>query len=226
MAILRRTLLSVAFASPALAARGRRRQGRAQHGQSPGAADRGRVLLAHLPALRRVRPRGAAGTQGEVDRAGQAALGVLRLPDRQGGAAGGHGGALPAGRALRRFIDTLFATQDRWAFGTGNVADALWPLAGDGGMDRTTFDRRWPTRAAGLDRRAGAGGRAALARRCHSQLRDQRQALFRGDVAPSNLLQFSAVSEGAYLVRAFPPHAHRRVQELRRTGQRGDPCRG
>jgi protein-disulfide isomerase len=40
-----------------------------------------------------------------------------------------------------RFIDTLFANQDRWVFGAGSVPDALWPLAGDAGMDRTTFDR-------------------------------------------------------------------------------------
>ena len=26
-------------------------------------------------------------------------------------------------------------------FGAGSVADSLWPLAGDAGMDRTTFDR-------------------------------------------------------------------------------------
>ena len=25
-----------------------------------------------------------------------------------------------------RFIDTLFATQDRWVFGAGSVPDALW----------------------------------------------------------------------------------------------------
>jgi len=40
-----------------------------------------------------------------------------------------------------RFIDTLFANQDRWVFGTGSVPDALWPLAGDAGMDRSTFDQ-------------------------------------------------------------------------------------
>jgi protein-disulfide isomerase len=40
-----------------------------------------------------------------------------------------------------RFIDTLFAEQDRWVFGAGSVPDALWPLASDAGMDRTTFDR-------------------------------------------------------------------------------------
>jgi protein-disulfide isomerase len=40
-----------------------------------------------------------------------------------------------------RFIDTLFENQDRWVFGAGSVADSLWPLAGDAGMDRATFDR-------------------------------------------------------------------------------------
>ena len=39
-----------------------------------------------------------------------------------------------------RFVTTLFAEQDRWVFGAGSVPDALWPLAGDAGMDRTTFD--------------------------------------------------------------------------------------
>ncbi len=39
-----------------------------------------------------------------------------------------------------RFVDTLFANQDRWVFGAGSVADALWPFAGDAGMERTTFD--------------------------------------------------------------------------------------
>jgi protein-disulfide isomerase len=39
------------------------------------------------------------------------------------------------------FIDVLFERQPRWAFGGGSVADALWPLAGEAGMDRSTFDR-------------------------------------------------------------------------------------
>ena len=38
------------------------------------------------------------------------------------------------------FLDTLFENQDRWLFGPGSVADALWPLANDAGMDRATFD--------------------------------------------------------------------------------------
>jgi protein-disulfide isomerase len=40
-----------------------------------------------------------------------------------------------------RFIDTLFENQDRWVFGAGSVADSLWLLAGDAGMDRATFAR-------------------------------------------------------------------------------------
>jgi protein-disulfide isomerase len=40
-----------------------------------------------------------------------------------------------------RFIDTLFERQARWAFGGGNVANALWPLASEAGMDRMTFER-------------------------------------------------------------------------------------
>ena len=47
---------------------------------------------------------------------------------------------LPVER-YERFIDTLFANQDHWVFGAGSVADALWPLASDAGMDRPTFDR-------------------------------------------------------------------------------------
>jgi protein-disulfide isomerase len=47
---------------------------------------------------------------------------------------------LPVDR-YARFIDTLFANQDRWVFGAGSVADALWQFAGDAGMDRPTFDR-------------------------------------------------------------------------------------
>jgi protein-disulfide isomerase len=46
---------------------------------------------------------------------------------------------LPAER-YPRFIETLFENQDRWLFGAGSVADSLWPLAGDAGMDRPTFD--------------------------------------------------------------------------------------
>jgi protein-disulfide isomerase len=57
--------------------------------------------------------------------------------------------ALQAGAVARylplerydRFIETLFAAQDRWAFGTGNVTDALWKLAGEAGMSRATFDQ-------------------------------------------------------------------------------------
>jgi protein-disulfide isomerase len=39
-----------------------------------------------------------------------------------------------------RFIDTLFASQARWAFG-GGEQDRLWPLASDAGMDRGTYDK-------------------------------------------------------------------------------------
>ena len=48
--------------------------------------------------------------------------------------------ALPPER-YEPFVNTLFATQDSWVFGAGSVPDALWPLAGDAGMDRATFDR-------------------------------------------------------------------------------------
>jgi protein-disulfide isomerase len=40
------------------------------------------------------------------------------------------------------FIDLLFATQGRWAYGAGGEArDALWNAASQFGMDRATFDR-------------------------------------------------------------------------------------
>jgi protein-disulfide isomerase len=39
------------------------------------------------------------------------------------------------------FIDTLFATQDRWAYGAGGDAlGALWNTASQSGMDRATFE--------------------------------------------------------------------------------------
>jgi protein-disulfide isomerase len=46
---------------------------------------------------------------------------------------------LPAER-YERFIDALFANQQRWAFGSGDPVQALWPFAGEAGMDRATFD--------------------------------------------------------------------------------------
>ncbi|MFZ0021810.1 MAG: thioredoxin domain-containing protein [Acetobacteraceae bacterium] len=39
------------------------------------------------------------------------------------------------------FIDTLFAQQDHWVFGAGSVPDALWALAKDAGMARPTFEQ-------------------------------------------------------------------------------------
>src|SRR4029077_7870527 len=40
-----------------------------------------------------------------------------------------------------RFIETLFAAQDRWASGSADVTDAVWKLAGEAGMSRATFDQ-------------------------------------------------------------------------------------
>ncbi len=101
MVILRRSLLSVALASPAFAAPADASRAERSMGSPQARSDRRRVLLAHLSALRRVRPRVAAGAQGQMDRTRQAALGVLRLPQRQGRAAGCDGGALSAAGALR-----------------------------------------------------------------------------------------------------------------------------
>jgi protein-disulfide isomerase len=40
------------------------------------------------------------------------------------------------------FINALFATQNRWAFGRGNnPTEELWKIAGLAGMSRTTFDK-------------------------------------------------------------------------------------
>jgi protein-disulfide isomerase len=40
------------------------------------------------------------------------------------------------------FINALFSTQNRWAFGRGNDPTAeLWKIAGLAGMSRTTFDK-------------------------------------------------------------------------------------
>ena len=40
------------------------------------------------------------------------------------------------------FINALFASQDRWAFGRGNdPTEELWKIAGLAGMSRATFDK-------------------------------------------------------------------------------------
>jgi protein-disulfide isomerase len=40
------------------------------------------------------------------------------------------------------FINALFATQNRWAFGRGNdPTDEIWKIAGLAGMSRATFDK-------------------------------------------------------------------------------------
>jgi protein-disulfide isomerase len=40
------------------------------------------------------------------------------------------------------FINALFATQNRWAFGRGNnPTEELWKIAGLAGMSRSTFDK-------------------------------------------------------------------------------------
>lgn len=40
------------------------------------------------------------------------------------------------------FINVLFATQDRWAYGAGGDAqNALWTTASQSGMDRATFEK-------------------------------------------------------------------------------------
>jgi protein-disulfide isomerase len=40
------------------------------------------------------------------------------------------------------FVDALFSTQNRWAFGRGNdPTEELWKIAGLAGMSRSTFDK-------------------------------------------------------------------------------------
>jgi protein-disulfide isomerase len=141
MAILRRTLLSVAIASPALGSpaelgRGERAIGNPQARQTatecfsltcPHCAD---FALKSLPELKanliasgRLRwvfydfPTDIAALQ--------AAMVARYLPPER----------------YEPFVDTLFARQDHWVFGAGSVSDGLWPLAGDAGMDRPTFEQ-------------------------------------------------------------------------------------
>ena len=140
MPILRRTLLSVALASPALAApadaaRGERGIGSAQAPLTaiecfsltcPHCAD---FDLASLPELKSkwIAPGRLRWVFYDypTDKAALQAAAVARY--------------LPPAR-YDGFLDTLFANQDRWVFGAGSVADALWPLANGAGMDRPTFD--------------------------------------------------------------------------------------
>jgi protein-disulfide isomerase len=141
MKILRRTLLSVVLASPAIAApadtvRGERSLGSPEARLTsiecfsltcPHCAD---FALKSLPELMagwiapgRLRwvfydfPTDVAALQ--------AAMVARYLPPEQ----------------YEPFIGTLFAQQDHWVFGAGSVPDALWSLAKDTGMDRPTFER-------------------------------------------------------------------------------------
>ena len=184
MAIFRRALLSVAFASPAIAApadasRAERSLGSAKARLT--AIECFSLTCPHCAALR------ACEALPEI-KAKWIAPGKLRWvfydfpTDKAALQAAMVARYLPAER-YERFINTLFENQDRWVFGAGSVADALWPLANDAGMDRTAFDQApWRHGAAGLDRRTGAGRRIALARGRHTQLPDPRQALYGGDV--------------------------------------------
>ena len=141
MAILRRTLLSVALALPALAApadavRAERGIGSQEARLTsiecfsltcPHCAD---FALESLPELKAkwIAPGKLRWVFYDfpTDKAAlQAAMVARYLPPER----------------YERFIDTLFASQDRWVFGAGSVPDALWPLAKDAGMDRATFER-------------------------------------------------------------------------------------
>ena len=163
MAIFRRTLLSVALAVTGFrGAGGRLASGRAQHRQPTGAADRDRVLLAHLPALRRASParRCRSSRPSGSLQASCAGCSTTSPPTWRHLQAAMVARYLPADR-YERFIDTLFATQDRWAFGAGSVTMRSGRWRATPGMDRDDL-RPGPGGhgAARLDHRAGAGRRA------------------------------------------------------------------
>lgn len=74
---------------------------------------------------------------------GRARLILRDFPlDQLGLAAAGVARSLPPER-YEAFISTLFANQERWAFGRGggSPAEELFKLAAIAGMDRATFDR-------------------------------------------------------------------------------------
>ena len=141
MVILRRTLLSVALASPAFAA-----PADASRAERSMGSPQARLTAIELFSL--TCPHCAAFARDSLPelKAKWIAPGRLRWvfydfpTDKAALQAAMVARTLPPER-YERFIDTLFATQDRWVFGAGSVPDALWPLAGDAGMDRTTFDR-------------------------------------------------------------------------------------
>ena len=206
MAVLRRELL-LPWLSPRRCWRPPEdaRQGRAQHGQRQGAADRGRVLLAHLPALRRVRPEVAAGDP----RREWIAPGRLRWvfydfpTDKAALQAAMVARYLPAERYDRGSSTRCSRTRT-----AGCSAPAAWPMR-SGRWRATPAWTAPPSTVRSID--AGLQDwivqRALTAEQrwhvdCNSQLRDQRQALYGGYVAPGNLLQFSEVSGRVSVVRA------------------------
>ena len=141
MVILRRTLLSVALASPAFAA-----PADASRTERSMGSPQARLTAIELFSL--TCPHCAAFARESLPelKAKWIAPGKLRWvfydfpTDKAALQAAMVARTLPPER-YERFVDTLFATQDRWVFGAGSVPDALWPLAGDAGMDRATFDR-------------------------------------------------------------------------------------
>jgi len=78
---------------------------------------------------------------------------------------------LPAERYVR-FVNALFANQDRWAFARGvNSTEEIWKMAALAGMDRP----------AGLDPAATAGRSGSLEDRRDSELRHQWAEILRRD---------------------------------------------
>jgi protein-disulfide isomerase len=141
MTILRRTLLSVVLASPAIAApadpvRAERSLGSPEARLTsiecfsltcPHCAD---FALKSLPELKATwiapgRLRWVLYDFPTDVAALQAAMVARYLPPEQ----------------YEPFVNTLFAQQNHWVFGAGSVSDALWALAKDAGMDRATFER-------------------------------------------------------------------------------------
>jgi protein-disulfide isomerase len=140
MAILRRALLSIALAPPALAAP----EGPARAERSIGSPQ---AKLTSIECFSLTCPHCAAFALQSLPeiKTKWIAPGKLRWvfydfpTDKAALQAAMVARYLPPAR-YERFIDRLFAEQDRWVFGAGSVPDALWPLAADAGMDRAVFD--------------------------------------------------------------------------------------
>ena len=139
MAILRRALLTVAIAPPALAASGELRRGE----RSIGSPQARQTVVEYFSLTCRHCAAFAQEALPEL-KAKWIAPGKLRWifhdfpTDMAALRAAMVARYLPPDR-YEQFIATLFASQSRWAYAE-NGEGALWLLASDAGMDRATFD--------------------------------------------------------------------------------------